>query len=270
MSAAMIEAALAPATPTMRSVLRGRPARLGAHALQVLVESIGTISDETCDRFNPAGEEVTVDGRDYPQMLDALQVALGRLDREPEGYRIGFLMALAELLCFIADSCSPGDDWRPLAAVVDAMALAESGKPAGQGRASADAASGEGGTCTIADPDVAAAVLDLLAEASSSHPDGNSEVESPARSAWTRLDAARRAAGEIEMLSHVLRREVAFDNWEQFRVVLPAMLRRLLDLNSVVLSVVGGDCICTTLEMLEVIHSDRQQAELELAQARAE
>lgn len=62
------------------------------------------------------------------------------------------------------------------------------------------------------------------------------------------------AAAEIEVLVDMLARERKRDDSPAFDVLLSSMLRRIYALNSVILSVTGGDDERETEEMREVIH----------------
>ena len=67
-----------------------------------------------------------------------------------------------------------------------------------------------------------------------------------------RVMLAFNAAGEIEALLGVIAREKDRDSSE-FDYVLPTLLRRVQELNSVILSVIGGDHGRKTEEMRRVV-----------------
>lgn len=62
------------------------------------------------------------------------------------------------------------------------------------------------------------------------------------------------AAGQIEALVGMLKREQEQDSSEFGYYLLPPMLQRIKAVNSVILSVLGGDDGRKTEEMREVIH----------------
>ena len=62
------------------------------------------------------------------------------------------------------------------------------------------------------------------------------------------------AAGQIEALTDMLERELAHGSSEFEYYLLPQMLKRIHSVNSVILSVLGGDDGRETEEMREVIH----------------
>lgn len=68
-----------------------------------------------------------------------------------------------------------------------------------------------------------------------------------------RVELANEASVQIEALLDAIKHEAAFEN-DQFDVLLRALLPRLGVLNSVVMSVVGGDAGRTTEEMMVVVH----------------
>ena len=69
-----------------------------------------------------------------------------------------------------------------------------------------------------------------------------------------RLAVAREASGQIESLIRMLGRELKNDeDPDAFEDTLICSMRRMLELNSVVLSVVGGDDLRATEELNAVV-----------------
>lgn len=80
--------------------------RAGADAFQSLFARIDEIGRETVFRF---GEDI--DGRDYVAMSKAIEASLrAALDDSDAQLREGYLRALTDLLCIVADGCAPSDD----------------------------------------------------------------------------------------------------------------------------------------------------------------
>ena len=81
----------------------------GAAAFQALLAQIGTLSNKT------AGLDEHDDGRDYQVMVKLIEASIIQqyVSAVPDR-REGFLRALADLLCQVADGALPGDDWSPL------------------------------------------------------------------------------------------------------------------------------------------------------------
>lgn len=80
-----------------------------------------------------------------------------------------------------------------------------------------------------------------------------------------RLRAVILAAGEIDALAKLIRSQVMEEEHPEY--VIPGLVRRVLDLTSVVLSVASGDGIRTTLELYEVVCADEQRAAEVVGQA---
>lgn len=72
-----------------------------------------------------------------------------------------------------------------------------------------------------------------------------------------RIAIAHEATGEIEALIGMMRREIANGDPQLITVLLGA-LRRIKDLNSVVMSAVGGDDSRTTDEMSKIVYDDNR------------
>ena len=75
-----------------------------------------------------------------------------------------------------------------------------------------------------------------------------------------RLTLARHASYEIDAIAKILLRAVNTDKDHEVEIVAPAMLRRVMDLSSVIMSVTGNDDSRTTEEMSEVVHGDSEVA----------
>lgn len=84
----------------------------GATELQTLVREIGELSNETVFQFDESGE---FDSRNYVDMASILENSINRnfVHATPER-REGYLRALADLLCMVADGTSPGPNWNPI------------------------------------------------------------------------------------------------------------------------------------------------------------
>lgn len=85
-----------------------------AAALKDLVRRISDISSETCVSLGDGPGDP--DGRDYPAMLAlvASSVDADLIGASP-GHREGYLRAITDLLCMLADgSVSCDDDWDPI------------------------------------------------------------------------------------------------------------------------------------------------------------
>ena len=75
----------------------------------------------------------------------------------------------------------------------------------------------------------------------------------------TRMSLAHEASGDIEALVGMMRRELAAEP-AQLGAILCNTLLRVLALNSVIMSVIGGDDTRSTAEMFEVIHGEPMEA----------
>lgn len=84
--------------------------------------------------------------------------------------------------------------------------------------------------------------------------DGTPDDTGKASTIDERQRLALDAAGQIEALVGMLKREQEQDSSEFEHYLLPPMLQRLKAVNSVILSVLGGDDCRKTEEMREVIH----------------
>lgn len=74
-----------------------------------------------------------------------------------------------------------------------------------------------------------------------------------------RISLAHGASNDIEALVGMMRREI-FSEPDQLNAILLNTLMRVRDLNSVVMSVVGGDDDRSTAEMHEVVLGERMEA----------
>ena len=75
----------------------------GSDAIQMLVARIAEISNDTCLSL---GEDA--DGRDYGGMAAEVEASLrANVTEADSSRRAGYLLALAKLLCDVADGCAP-------------------------------------------------------------------------------------------------------------------------------------------------------------------
>lgn len=116
-----------------KSIIGDRAAReatqAGADAFLGLMRAIKALSIETHNRYNddkdgnPGSEDI--DGRDYPAMVAATRASVtDNLIHADQHHIAGYMRAMADLLCIVADGCHPGDDWRPLQTTEPAFVLA--------------------------------------------------------------------------------------------------------------------------------------------------
>ena len=89
----------------------------GAAALRGLIEQLGQLSDSTCCHFDADGKPLDDhDHRDYVAMAAIVRQNLkDNVDHQAPAHRNGYMRALVDLLCMVADGCVPDiDDWDPL------------------------------------------------------------------------------------------------------------------------------------------------------------
>lgn len=92
-------------------------AAAGAAAIKALVYEVWSISEETVWSLNDPDSDESIDARDYPRMVSAIELAMGRLVDAPAAFRQGALRALADVLANWGDNtCGVGHDWEPLRA----------------------------------------------------------------------------------------------------------------------------------------------------------
>lgn len=100
----------------------------GAAAVKALVFEIWSISERTIWSLNDPDSDDSLDARDYPQMVSAIESALAGLGDAPSAYRQGALRALVDVLANWADNtCGVGRDWDPLQASEAAFVRARVG-----------------------------------------------------------------------------------------------------------------------------------------------
>lgn len=89
----------------------------GAAAIKALVYEVWSISEETVWSLNEPDSDESIDARDYPRMVSAIELAMGRLVDAPAAFRQGALRAFADILANWGDNtCGIGHDWEPLRA----------------------------------------------------------------------------------------------------------------------------------------------------------
>ena len=89
----------------------------GAAAVPALLKRLKDLSDKSLGAAWAAHPELEgEDCRDYPALAQVVLCDLEANLRNPDlERRSGYLAALTDLLCIVADGCEPGDGWRPLA-----------------------------------------------------------------------------------------------------------------------------------------------------------
>lgn len=95
----------------------------GAAALQGLIRRIGDMGDAD---LAAADDDAAGDTRDYQAMAAAVQADLAaNLGHDSPEHRQGYLRALTDLLCMVADGAGPGDGWDPIQVTASAFARPE-------------------------------------------------------------------------------------------------------------------------------------------------
>lgn len=99
----------------------------GATALQDLIRRVGDKGDADLAAAYAATSEVNAgDARDYKAIADMVRHDLAaNIGRKSAKHQQGYLRALTDLLCMVADGAGPGPDWDPIAAT----AAAHAGQP---------------------------------------------------------------------------------------------------------------------------------------------
>lgn len=91
--------------------------RLGAQAFIGLIEVVhGMTETNFKDAASDHPELDHLDPRDYKAAALVIRgTMLHNLSHADEARREGFLRALTDLICLVADDAIPGDDWDPIA-----------------------------------------------------------------------------------------------------------------------------------------------------------
>lgn len=88
----------------------------GAAAVPALLQTLGKRADEDLRDYSDANPDRDgEDGRDYRVLAGMVRASLdANLQHQDPAHVEGYLRALTDLFCIVADGCGPGDDWEPL------------------------------------------------------------------------------------------------------------------------------------------------------------
>ena len=87
--------------------------RDGVTAFKALILQIEELSNETVCQFDDKGD---TDGRDYVMMAAMVERSINsNIFHSTSAKREGYLRALTDMLCMVADGSGPSDGWDPIA-----------------------------------------------------------------------------------------------------------------------------------------------------------